>query len=296
MILVLTGPTGTGKSDMAISLAKKLDAVIVNADAFQVYKELGIATAKPSEEMRMQVPHYLYDFVSLDSAYNVYEYQKDLRAVLAEQIQDGRNVIIAGGTGLYIRAGLYDYEFGENADVDLSAYEALSNEELHDVLAKMDEEEAKKIHPNNRVRVLRAISLCLSSGRKKSEMIEKQSHKPIYKDLYFYGLTGEREDIYSRTDERVERMFKAGLVEEVSSLSKKYGRETMAFRAIGVKELFPYLDGKQSLEEAKEAIKKNTRNYVKRQLTFCRHQFDIHWITKEEDILEDLRSKGVSLP
>ena len=195
MILVLTGPTGTGKSDMAISLAKKLDAVIVNADAFQVYKELGIATAKPSEEMRMQVPHYLYDFVSLDSAYNVYEYQKDLRAVLAEQIQDGRNVIIAGGTGLYIRAGLYDYEFGENADVDLSAYEALSNEELHDVLAKMDEEEAKKIHPNNRVRVLRAISLCLSSGRKKSEMIEKQSHKPIYKDLYFYGLTGEREDI-----------------------------------------------------------------------------------------------------
>ena len=296
MILVLTGPTGTGKSDMAISLAKKLDAVIVNADAFQVYKELGIATAKPSEEMRMQVPHYLYDFVSLDSAYNVYEYQKDLRAVLAEQIQDGRNVIIAGGTGLYIRAGLYDYEFGENADVDLSSYEALSNEELHDVLSKMDEEEAKKIHPNNRVRVLRAISLCLSSGRKKSEMVGEQSHKPIYKDLYFYGLTGEREDIYSRTDERVERMFKAGLIEEVASLSKKYGREAMAFRAIGVKELFPYLDGKQSLEEAKEAIKKNTRNYVKRQLTFCRHQFDIHWITKEEDILEDLRSKGVSLP
>ena len=296
MILVLTGPTGTGKSDIAISLAKKLDAVIVNADAFQVYKELGIATAKPSEEMRMQAPHYLYDFVSLDSAYNVYEYQKDLRAVLAEQIQDGRNVIIAGGTGLYIRAGLYDYEFGENADVDLSSYEALSNEELHDVLTKMDEEEAKKIHPNNRVRVLRAISLCLSSGRKKSEMVGEQSHKPIYKDLYFYGLTGEREDIYSRTDERVERMFEAGLVEEVASLSKKYGREAMAFRAIGVKELFPYLDGKQSLEEAKEAIKKNTRNYVKRQLTFCRHQFDIHWITKEEDILIDLRSKGVSLP
>ena len=290
MIIVLTGPTGSGKSEMAISLAKRLGAVIVNADAFQVYQELNIATAKPSESMMMEAPHYLFDFVPLTSSYNVYEYQKDLRATIAEQEKQGKDIIIAGGTGLYIRAGLYDYEFEESAEIDLSAYEKLNNAALHDALAKLDPKEAEAIHPNNRVRVMRAIAVTLSSGKKKSEMVAEQEHKPIY-DVRFYGIEAEREDVYAHCDARVEKMFEAGLLTETKTLVEKYGREAAAFRAIGVKELFPYFDGTISLEQAKEEIKKATRHYVKRQMTFFRHQFDIHWIEDEEEIIADLRGK-----
>ena len=288
MILVLTGPTGSGKSELAIELAKRLNAVIANADAFQVYQELSIATAKPSEAMMMEAPHYLFDFVPLTSSYNVYEYQKDLRALIAEMQEQGKDVIIAGGTGLYIRAALFDYEFGEHADADVSEYEKLGDEELHDVLKKMDPEEADKIHPHNRKRVLRAISLILSTGRKKTEMIAEQTHKPIY-DVRFFGLQAERESLYEKTDARVDKMFEMGLLEEVKTLTEKYGRNASAFQAIGVKELYPYFDGEITLEKAKETIKKNTRNYIKRQMTFYRHQFDIEWISSVDDIIEKLK-------
>ena len=288
MILVLTGATGSGKSKMAISLAKKLSAVIINADAFQVYEELNIATAKPSEDEMMEVPHFLFSFVPLTSSYNVSEYQKDLRAMLAEFAIRKQNVIIAGGTGLYIRAALYDYEFQEETGrPDLSIYENFSNEDLHAVLARLDQESADKIHPNNRQRVLRAIEICLSAGKAKSEIEKQQSHAPIY-DCRFYGIESERSEIYEKVNRRVDAMFEAGLIEENRRLVERYGRSCSAFRAIGVKECFPYFDGQASLEETKELIKKNTRNYVKRQDTFFRHQFDIHWIKDENDILIDL--------
>ena len=273
---------------MAISLAKKLSAVIINADAFQVYEELNIATAKPSEDEMMEVPHFLFSFVPLTSSYNVSEYQKDLRAMLAEFAIRKQNVIIAGGTGLYIRAALYDYEFQEETGrPDLSIYENFSNEDLHAVLARLDQESADKIHPNNRQRVLRAIEICLSAGKAKSEIEKQQSHAPIY-DCRFYGIESERSEIYEKVNRRVDAMFEAGLIEENRRLVERYGRSCSAFRAIGVKECFPYFDGQASLEETKELIKKNTRNYVKRQDTFFRHQFDIHWIKDENDILIDL--------
>ena len=288
MILVLTGATGSGKSKMAISLAKKLSAVIINADAFQVYEELNIATAKPSEDEMMEVPHFLFSFVPLDSSYNVAEYQKDLRAMLAEFAVRKQNVIIAGGTGLYIRAALYDYEFGEEREaVDLSTYDKFSNEDLHAVLQKLDPTSAEKIHPNNRQRVLRAIGICLSAGKAKSEIEAGQTHAPIY-DCRFYGIKSERESLYEKVNARVDQMFEEGLLEENRRLVERYGRDASAFRAIGVKECFPYFDGKATIEETKELIKKNTRNYVKRQDTFFRHQFSIKWIENEEEILEDL--------
>lgn len=293
MILVLTGATGSGKSKMAISLAKKLDAVIINADAFQVYEELNIATAKPSEDEMMEVPHFLFSFVPLDSGYNVAEYQKDLRAMLAEFAVRKKNVIIAGGTGLYIRAAIYDYEFGDQEESpDLSVYEGLSNENLHVVLEKLDPITAEKIHPNNRQRVMRAIAICLSAGRRKSDIEAEQTHAPIY-DVRFYGIKSERASLYERCNERVEEMFANGLLEENKRLVERYGRNAPAFRAIGVKECFPYFDGEATLEETKELIKKNTRNYVKRQDTFFRHQFPIHWIENEEEILMDLSSSAL---
>lgn len=286
MIIVLTGVTGSGKSELAIRLAKKLNAGIVNADAFQVYEELNIATAKPSVEMMMEAPHFLFDFIPLSSSYSVAEYQADLRSAIVTLEKLGRNVVIAGGTGLYIRAGLYDYRFPSLRKVDLSAYEKLDDEKLFAAALSLDEAEAKTIHPHNRVRLLRLIAMALA-GEKKSEIKQSQSHQPIY-DVRFYGLEVDREDIYPRVEQRVERMFEMGLVDEDRRLVEKYGRDCQAFKAIGVKELFPYFDGKISLEEAKADIKKNTRHYVKRQETFFRHQFPINWIKTEEDILNDL--------
>ena len=290
MILVLTGPTGSGKTDMAISLAKKLGGAIINADAFQVYRELNIATAKPSEAQRLEVPHFLFDFVPISSSYSVYEYQADLRATIADLQEIHKPTIIAGGTGLYIRAGLYDYSFPEEKVVDLSVYEKMDDDTLYAALQKMDPEEAKTIHPHNRIRVLRAIKVYLSSGKKKSEIKAEQKHQPIYDDVYFFGLNAERAPLYERVNQRVEEMFKAGLVEENRALYEKYGEAPRAFQAIGVKELFPYFRGEKNLEECKEEIQKNTRHYVKRQETFFRHQFDIHWITQEEEILDAISS------
>lgn len=290
MILVLTGPTGSGKTDMAISLAKKLGGAIINADAFQVYRELNIATAKPSEAQRLEVPHFLFDFVPISSSYSVYEYQADLRATIADLQEIHKPIIIAGGTGLYIRAGLYDYSFPEEKVVDLSVYEKMDEDTLYAALQKMDPEEAKTIHPHNRIRVLRAIKVYLSSGKKKSEIKAEQKHQPIYDDVYFFGLNAERAPLYERVNQRVEEMFKAGLVEENRALYEKYGETPRAFQAIGVKELFPYFRGEKNLEECKKEIQKNTRHYVKRQETFFRHQFDIHWIAREEEILDAISS------
>lgn len=290
MILVLTGPTGSGKTDMAISLAKKLGGAIINADAFQVYRELNFATAKPSEAQRLEVPHFLFDFVPISSSYSVYEYQADLRATIADLQEIHKPIIIAGGTGLYIRAGLYDYSFPEEKVVDLSVYEKMDEDTLYAALQKMDPEEAKTIHPHNRIRVLRAIKVYLSSGKKKSEIKAEQKHQPIYDDVYFFGLNAERAPLYERVNQRVEEMFKAGLVEENRALYEKYGETPRAFQAIGVKELFPYFRGEKNLEECKKEIQKNTRHYVKRQETFFRHQFDIHWITREEEILDAISS------
>lgn len=287
MILVLTGPTGSGKSKLAVSLAKTLGGVIVNADAFQVYRELNIATAKPDESMRMEVPHYLFDFVPLNEDYNVAQYQDDLRGEIAELSKKSTPIIIAGGTGLYIKAGLFDYSFPIEKKVDLSAYEGMDNETLYEAALSLDEASAKEIHPNNRRRVLRLIQYCLATGEKRSSNKESQSHSPLY-DVRFYGLNVEREDLYSIVEKRVDSMFETGIEEENRRLVGAYGREPHAFQAIGVKEFFPYWDGKASLEETKNLIKTNTRHYIKKQMTWFRHQFDIRWIENEEDILKDI--------
>lgn len=287
MILVLTGPTGSGKSKLAVSSAKRLDAAIINADAFQVYQELSIATAKPSPAMRMEVPHFLFDFVPLTDSYNVAEYQADARSVLACCQEKGQNVIIAGGTGLYIKAALFDYEFTPKKEVDLSRFDGLNEEELHAELAKLDPISAASIHPHNRLRVRRALEICLSNDEPKSAIEAKQSHQPIYPVLFF-GLNKERQALYEDVEKRVDEMFEEGLLEETLPLIERYGRDVRAFRAIGVKELFPYIDGRCSLEEAKDAIKRNTRNYIKRQMTWFNHQFDLTWVEDEKDLLGHL--------
>jgi tRNA dimethylallyltransferase len=284
MILVLTGPTGVGKSELAIALAKKVNGEIINADAFQVYEGLTIATAVPTEAMKKEVPHHLYSFVHLDEHYDIFHYQVDCRKEIEDVLARGKTPILVGGSGLYIRSALYDYDLSlDTSKVDLTSYEALSNDELHKKLEELDIVEAQKLHPNNRRRVLRDIAICLASGTSKTALLAKQSHEPIY-PTKFFALTKERDELYPLVEQRVEKMFASGLLNETLPLIKQYGRSAPAFQAIGVKELFPYLDKKISLEEAKTQIKEDTRHYIKRQETFFAHQFPIVYIKGEEDI------------
>jgi tRNA dimethylallyltransferase len=287
MIIVLTGPTGVGKSELAISLAKKVNGEIVNADAFQVYQGLHIATAAPTSLQLASVPSHLYGFVPLEQSYDICAYQKDARNVIEDILSRNKTPILVGGSGLYIRSALYDYDLNlDTSSVDMSPYKSLNDEKLHKVLEKLDPEEAKKIHPHNRKRVERDVEICLALHGSKTSFLAKQSHQPIYPKTIFVALIKERQELYPSLDQRVDKMFEAGLLDETLPLIKKYGRDTRAFQAIGVKELFGYIDGTTSLDETKDLIKKNTRHYVKRQETFFAHQFPINYVETLDDILK----------
>ena len=287
MILVITGPTCSGKSSDALSLAKKINAEIINGDAFQCYKEMNIGVAKPSKEDFKEVPHHLYDILSVNEPYSIYDYQQNLRKKLALLDKQGKNIIIVGGSGLYIRSALYDYEFNDEKVVDMSSYELMSNKELHDFLTSIDPIDAQKIHENNRKRVLRAIEIYLQSGQTKSQLLEKQEHKPIY-DVLFFVKDLDRDELYSRINQRVDDMISEGLVDEVKNIISTFGTDSQAMQAIGYKEIVPYLDGEITLDEAVENIKKHTRNYAKRQMTFIRHQFPVIFYKDIDDLYEKI--------
>jgi len=277
MIIVVAGPTCSGKSSLAIRLAQLVDAEIINGDAFQVYKYFDIGTAKPTLKERTIVPHHLFDFVDPNTNFNVKDYQELARKTIADLETKKKNIIIVGGTGLYQKATLYDFSFDdEDNHADMSDLASLSNEELYEELRKVDEEATKTIHVNNRKRVLRAIEIYRLHGKTKSSIIDSQEHKLLY-DVMFIGLNVEREKLYNDINNRVDEMIKDGLVEEVSNLKNKYPESIHAFQAIGYKELLAYLDHKLTLNEAIELIKKNSRNYAKRQMTYFKNQLPMKW-------------------
>ncbi len=288
MIVVLLGATGTGKSALALPLAKRIDGEIINADAFQSYAGIEIATASPSKEDKLIVSHHLYNYVPLNEEYNVSRYQKDCREAIEEVQKRGKTPILVGGSGLYIRSALFDYDFSlDTSGVDLSSYEKLDDDSLHAALEKLDKDEAMKIHPHNRRRVLRSIAICLASHESKTSLLAKQNHSPIYRTRFF-RLSMERGLLYPKVEERVERMFADGLLEETVPLIEKYGRSAPAFKAIGIKELFPYMDKEATLEETKKAIKDNTRHYIRRQDTFFAHQFPCEDVSSLDDLISKL--------
>lgn len=262
MILAIVGPTGVGKTKMSISLAKKYNAIIINADAMQVYKGLNIGTAKIKEEEKQGIPHYLFDFIEVEENYTVYDYQKDLRNLLEKN--KNKNIILVGGTGLYLKAGLFDYRFQEEND-KTNQYEDLSNEELYSLAKQKDKN--MDIHPNNRLRLLRFLN-------RPSQ--EKVTPKMLYKTIVI-GLTTDRENLYNRINQRVENMIQDGLIEEAKNYYDKNIKSKALINGIGYKELFLYFDGKISLEEAIQLIQKNSRHYAKRQYTWFRHQMDVKW-------------------
>ena len=277
-----------GKSETALAVAKAFNAEIVNGDAFQCYKEMEIGVAKPPKEYLDEIPHHLFSFVEVNHDYSIAEYQENLRNKINELLLKGKNIVIVGGSGLYIRSSLYDYEFAKESGIDMSKYQKMTNAELHDVLEEIDPKEAEKIHMNNRKRVLRAIEIYLSQGKSKSEVIELQEHKLVF-DAKFYVRKMDREILYDLINKRVDKMMELGLLNEVKNLVKKYGENCKSLQAIGYKELIPVLHGEYSLEEGVELVKKNSRNYAKRQVTYIKHQFPVNFYENTQDLLEILR-------
>lgn len=261
MILAIVGPTGVGKTKLSIELAKKYNAIIINCDAMQVYKDLNIGTAKIKESEKEGIKHYLFDIVSPDTFYTVCDYQKDARKIIEENI--AKNIIFVGGTGLYLKACLYDYQF--SADNFNNDYASYSNAELLNMCKKIDA--SCSIHVNNRVRLIRF----LNRGTK-----PVTNSKELYKSLII-GLTTDRDTLYKKIDARVDSMLKEGLESEAESLYTKWGETKALKTAIGYKELIAYFKGDISKEEAINNIKKNSRHYAKRQYTFFNHQLPVHW-------------------
>ena len=288
MLLVIVGPTGSGKTSAALKLADYYHAPIINADAFQIYQEMDIGTAKIKRDSEDYKKHYLLDIVKPSQRYSVKEYQDDFRRVYAELKKQYQNIVVCGGTGLYIKAALYDYAFEDEEEADISNLEELSNEELADILNKLDPKAFETIHMNNRKRVIRAIQIARTHDLNKSESIDKQEHKLIVDDeVKFLFLNPDRKALYENINKRVDIMFEQGLLDEVKCLLNKYELSTTAKAAIGYKEVIDYLDNKCSLEECKELIKKRTRNYAKRQVTFFKHQLPCKEYASKEELLKE---------
>ena len=275
-IITIVGPTATGKTKLSVSLAHYLDAVIVNADSTAIYKEPLIATAKVTEEEKENVPHYMLDLVSLNDDCTLYDYQKEGRKLLDKFIKENKNIIIVGGSGLYIKALLYNYNLEETvkSDIDLTNY---TNEELKVMADEIDKN--NDIHVNNRQRLERFIKRFKETGKVQDKT--EEINKRVY-DFTLIGLRCDRATLYDKANKRVDKMFESGLLEEAQRLYKMNLKNFS--NIIGYKELELYFKGSITLDEAKELIKQNTRKYAKRQFTWFNNQMkDIIWFDVDYD-------------
>ena len=283
-IVVIIGPTGVGKTKLSISLAKYLDAVVINADSMQVYRNLNIGTAKIKESEKEGIKHYLFDICDIEEEYNIYKYQKDGRKLLDKFQKEGKNVVLVGGSGLYIKSLLYDYKFQEEEYKE--AYENLTNQELLEEIKKYHETD---IHVNNRKRLIRELNKIKNNNQIKSDI-----HKKLYNFLLI-GLTCDREKLYKIVDKRVDLMIEDGLIEEVKALYEKGINSKAMQTGIGYKELYSYFKGDISLEEAVKLIKKNTRHFIKRQYTFFKHQMDVTWLNVDFSNFEHTINEAIKI-
>ena len=278
-VIVIVGPTGVGKTKLSIELAKRYNGEIINGDSMQIYKEMNIGTAKIKDEEKEGIPHHLFSILSINESNSIYDFQKLVRNKIEEIASRNKLPIIVVGTGLYLKACLYDYEFKESNDNSelMKKYENYTNEELHNILKELDLESASKIHFNNRRRVLRAIEIYLS-GESKSSVEAKQEHKLIY-DAIIIGLTMDRNKLHQVQDTRVDQMVEEGLIKEVETIiNNPYFINSTASQAIGYKEFIPYFNKEIDLSNAIEQVKIHTHQYAKRQYTFFKNQLNVNWV------------------
>lgn len=286
-LIILAGPTAVGKTAASIRLAKAIGAEIISADSMQVYRHMDIGSAKIRLEEMEGVPHHLIDVLEPEEEFNVVRFQQMAKAAAEEIYAKGKIPLVAGGTGFYIQALLYDIDFTEN-DGDTSYRRSLEKtaeekggEYLHAMLREADPKAAEEIHPHNIKRMIRALEFHHQTGGKISEHNEAEREKSSPYDFAYFVLTDERSRLYERIDRRVDKMMEEGLLEEVRYLKERgVKRESTAMQGLGYKELYAYLDGECTLEEAVRIIKRDTRHFAKRQLTWFKRERDVIWADK----------------
>ena len=309
-LVILTGPTAVGKTKASIGLAKAIGGEIISADSMQVYKQMDIGSAKIKPSEMDGIPHYLVDILEPDEEFHVVLFQQMAKQAIQKIYEKGKIPILVGGTGFYIQAVLYDIDFSEN-EKDTSYREELEKlaqtkgaEYLHDRLREVDEKSAQDIHANNVKRVIRALEYFHQTGEKISEHNEEQRKKVSPYNFSYFVLNDERAHLYEKINLRVDQMINEGLVREVQFLKEKgYTRDMVSMQGLGYKEMLDYLDNKCSLEEAVEIIKRDTRHFAKRQITWFKRESDVTWIDKKEydyneerilkAMLQELKERGI---
>lgn len=288
-IIILTGPTAVGKTDASIALAKTIGGEIISADSMQVYKKMDIGSAKIKKEEMQGIRHYLIDCLEPDEEFHVARFQEMAKEALSEIYAKGKIPIVVGGTGFYIQALLYDIDFSEgNEDTTFrKEMEAFVNEfgveALHKRLEEVDPESAKAIHANNTKRVIRALEYYHQTGKKISLHNEEERKKESPYNFVYFVLNDEREHLYKRIEKRVDLMLEEGLLDEVQRLKDLgYGRNMVSMQGIGYKEILAFLEEECTLEEAVYILKRDTRHFAKRQLTWFRREKDVTWINKQD--------------
>ncbi len=275
-LIVIAGPTASGKSDLAINTALKFGGEIVSADSMQIYRNLDVGTAKPTKEELLKVPHHMIDFLDIKDKFSVADYVKRAKPIIDDINERGKIPVVAGGTGLYIDSLINESDFahnGENEELrrELTLLsEKEGNEAVHNILKELDTKAAENIHKNNLKRVIRAIEIIKTTKKSLDESVGKNEEKDSPYDVLYLYLEHDREVLYERINKRVDLMMKNGLLDEALWLYKNSDGTETSLQAIGYKEFFPYFKGEISLEEAIENLKKDTRHYAKRQMTWFR--------------------------
>lgn len=284
-LIILTGPTAVGKTDLSIQLAKSVNGEIISADSMQVYKEMDIGSAKIRPEEMKGVPHYLVDEIEPEEEFNVVRFQTMAKNAMKIIYQKGKIPVIVGGTGFYIQALLYDIDFTDTTeDSDYrrkleQLAQQKGNEYLHEMLRSVDPKAAEEIHANNRKRVIRALEYYRDTGEQISKHNEQQRQNESPYQFAYFVLNRDRSELYRRIDRRVDLMMEQGLLEEVRRLKERGCTSDMvSMKGLGYKELLDYMDGTYSLEEAVRIIKRDTRHFAKRQITWFKREKDVHWI------------------
>ncbi|AKS67244.1 tRNA delta(2)-isopentenylpyrophosphate transferase [Staphylococcus schleiferi] len=298
-IVVIVGPTASGKTELGVELAKEINGEVISGDSMQVYRGMDIGTAKVTESEMQGIPHHLINILNPDQTYSAYDFQQQARALITDITARGKTPIIVGGTGLYIQSVIYDYQFdkeevspevAEKVQQKMEELKSYSNEALHEYLGTFDPQSFADIHPNNRQRVERAISYYLTtkkvlSNRKKSTQLTENY------DTLLIGIEMSRDTLYVRINKRVDIMLSHGLLDEVQELIELGYESCQSMQAIGYKEIIPVVHNEIELNEAVDQLKQHSRNYAKRQMTWFKNKLNVHWLDREKMSLTSMLSE-----
>ena len=294
-VIVICGPTASGKTALSIELAKKINGEIVSCDSMQIYKEMNIGTAKPTEEEMQGIKHYLIDFIEPDKRYSVADYKKDAKKAIKEIIEKGKTPIVVGGTGLYVDSLIYEIEYPE------IKFDEKYRNELEDTIEekgldyiykeaeKIDPKAMEKISQNDKKRIMRILEIFHATGKTKTQQEIESRKKEAEFDYHVYAINWERNKLYERINKRVDIMIETGLIEEVKKIYNKYTKFPTAMQGLGYKEVVEYLNNQCTKEEMIEKIKQETRKYAKRQLTWFRKNKQTIWLNGEDDIQNNIK-------